>query len=81
MKRTAQKISAGIEHLPILVLLFAILSTFPFWSKHDLAYANQEPTQASEPKGPAAEKTDETYHTPLAGEPLHLEFKERGRCF
>jgi hypothetical protein len=51
----------------------------PFWSKHDLAFADQEHTQAirSEPNDPAAEKMDEKYHTPLAGEPFHLEFMGR----
>ena len=51
----------------------------PFWSKHALAFADQEHTQAvrSEPKDPAAEKTDQKYHTPLAGEPFHLEFMGR----
>jgi hypothetical protein len=49
------------------------------WSEHHFAFADQEPTPAtpSEPEVPPAEKHDEQYHTPLAGEPFHLEFMGR----
>jgi len=78
MKSTVEKISAESEHLPFLILVLVIL-VLPFWSEHNFAFADQEHTQAipSEPNDPAAEKTDEKYHTPLAGEPLHLELMGR----
>jgi hypothetical protein len=73
MKNTVEKISAESEHLSILILVLVIL-ILPFWSEHNFAFADQEHTQAipSEPNDPAAEKTDEKYHTPLAGEPFHF---------
>lgn len=78
MKCTVEKISAGIGHLPIFILVLVIL-TLPFRSKQDLAFADQDHTQAigSELNDPEAKKTNEKYHTPLAGEPLHLEFMGR----
>ena len=70
--------SAEIEHLPVVIVVLIILA-LPIWSEHNFAFADQEPTQAipSEPKVPPTEKTEEKYHTPLAGEPLHLEFMGR----
>ena len=78
MKSTLEEIFAAIEHLPIFSLVLALL-ILPFWSKHDLAFADQEQLQGihSEPNGPASKKTDGEYHTPLAGEPFHLEFMGR----
>ena len=77
MKSTVKKISTEIEHpsIPILVLVILI---FPLWSKPSLAFADQEQPQEirSEPNA-AVEKTDEEYHTPLAGEPFHLKFMGR----
>jgi hypothetical protein len=78
MKSTGKKISSQIEYLPILILVLFLL-IIPFYSPHDLAFADQEITQTthSSPDEPAAQKADEQYHTPLAGEPLHLEFMGR----
>jgi hypothetical protein len=76
IKTMIKKVAGEIEYLPILILVLLIL-IFLFWSKQDLAFADQDHTQDSAPDGPAAEKTDEKYHTPLAGEPLHLEFMGR----
>jgi len=76
MKNTA--IFAGIKHLsiPILVLVMLI---FPLWYKPGLAFADEKQLQEirSEPNGAGARKTDEEYHTPLAGEPFHFEFMGR----
>jgi hypothetical protein len=78
MECMIEKISAEIEHLPIFILVLVIL-ILPFRSKHDLAFAGQEHTQAihSGLNDPEAKKTDGKYHTPLAGEPLHLELMGR----
>ena len=78
MKSTVKNISTEIEHFPILILVLVTL-TLAFWSNHNLAFAGQEHTEAirPEPVHPAGENGDEIYHTPLAGEPLHLEFMGR----
>jgi len=78
MISTVRKMSTEINHLPILALLL-VTSTLALWSDPNLGLAEQEHTEIirSEPDRPAAEKTDEKYHTPLAGEPLHLEFMGR----
>ena len=78
MKSTVEKISIEIKHLPIFILV-PIITILSFRSKHDLAFADQEHLQAirSEPIDPEVKKTDEEYHTPLAGEPLNLEFMGR----
>ncbi len=57
-------------------MIVMIMLALPIWSERNSAFAGEEPTQAipSEPKAPPAQRTDEKYHTPLAGEPLHLEF-------
>ena len=78
MKGTVKETRVRIEHfsLPILLLILLIL---PFWSKQEFAFAEQEPTQTvgSGPGEPAPHNTDGKYHTPLAGEPFHLEFMGR----
>lgn len=78
MKGMIRKISAEIEHLSIPILVLVIL-IFPLWCKPSLAFADQDQPQEirSEPNRPAVKKTDEEYHTPLAGEPVHLEFMGR----
>jgi hypothetical protein len=76
MKGIVRKVYCAIEHLPILILVLFIV-ILHLWSHHDLAIADAEHTQSSTPNSPAAEKTEEKYHTPLAGEPLHLEFMGR----
>jgi hypothetical protein len=74
-EKHSQKISAKIEHVSIHILVFVLL-ILPLWSLPHLAFADQEHTQTilSDPDDPLARKDDEKYHTPLAGEPLHLEF-------
>jgi hypothetical protein len=78
MKGTVKEIHPRIDHfsLPILLLMLLILA---FWSTQELAFAEQDPTQtlASGLSEPAPQDTDEKYHTPLAGEPFHLEFMGR----
>ncbi len=78
MKGTVKEIRVRIEHfsLPILLLILLIL---PFWSKQELALAEQETTQtvASGPGEPAPQDIDGKYHTPLAGEPFRLNFMGR----
>ena len=53
-----------------------VLVILPLWPNYDLAFADQESAQAirSGSNDQAIEKIDEEYHTPLAGEPFHLEF-------
>jgi hypothetical protein len=53
---------------------------FPFCSKYDLVFADQEHSQTthSEPDEPTVKKNNKEYHTPLAGEPFHLEIMGRG---
>jgi len=78
MERPDKKISVEIGHIsiPILLIILWILS---LWSQPNLAFADQEHPQAirSGPDHPTVKKDDEKYHTPLAGEPLHLEFLGR----
>jgi hypothetical protein len=78
MKGTVKEIHLRIEHfwVPILLLILLILT---FWSKQELAFAEQDSTQtlASVPSEPAPQDIDGKYHTPLAGEPFHLEFLGR----
>jgi hypothetical protein len=80
MESAVKKISTEIEHFPIPILVLVIL-IFPLWCTPSLAFADQEQLQGirSGPNGPALKKTDEEYHTPLAGEPFHLDFM--GRSF
>jgi hypothetical protein len=73
MKTMVKRVFCTIEPLPILFLaLFIVI--LHLWFHHDLAIADEGLTQASTSNSPATGKTDEQYHTPLAGEPLHLEF-------
>jgi hypothetical protein len=76
MKGIVRKIYCACEHFPILFLVLFIV-ILHLWSHHDLAIADEELTQASTSNSPAAGKIDEQYHTPLAGEPLHLKFMGR----
>ena len=75
MKGTVKEIRVRIEHFSLYILLL-ILLILPFWSIQELAFAEQEPTQttASGPSDPAPQDSDGKYHTPLAGEPFHLNF-------
>ena len=78
MEGTVKEIRVRIEpfSLPILLLILLI---FPFWSKQEFAFAEQEPTQTvdSGPGEPAPQNTGGKYHTPLAGEPFRLNFMGR----
>lgn len=78
MEGTVKEIRVRIEPflLPILLLILLI---FPFWSKPEFAFADQEPTQTvdSGPSEPAPQNIDGKYHTPLAGEPFRLNFMGR----
>jgi len=67
-----------IEHFP-LSIFFLILLILTSWGKQELAFAEQDSTQtlASDPSKPAQQDIDGKYHTPLAGEPFHLEFMGR----
>ena len=76
MKGTVKE-THRIEHfiLPILPLVLLILS---FWPKQQLAFAEQDPIQTlASGNKPAQQDIDGKYHTPLAGEPFHLEFMGR----
>ena len=78
MEGTVKKIRVRMKpfSLPILLLILLILT---FWSRQELAFAEQDPTQtlASEASEPAPQDTGRKYHTPLAGEPFHLDFMGR----
>ena len=78
IKGTVKEIRVGIEHFPLPVLLLILLIP-SFWSKQGFAFAEQEATQttASGPSDPAPQDSDGKYHTPLAGEPFHLNFMGR----
>jgi hypothetical protein len=76
VKSIVRKVRYAIEYHPILFLVPFILILHLF-SHHDLANADEEHIQSLTPNGQAIEKNDEKYHTPLAGEPLHLEFMGR----
>jgi hypothetical protein len=66
-----------IEHF-LLPIFFLILLILIFWGKQEFVFAEQDPTQTlAELSEPAPQETDEKYHTPLAGEPFHLEFLGR----
>ncbi len=75
VRSMVKKICAEIDHLSLPILVLVMLIS-PLYSKPGLAFADQEQPQGirSEPNRPAVMKTDEEYHTPLAGEPIHLEF-------
>jgi hypothetical protein len=73
MRGNGKKVFCTIGHLPLLILI-PFLLILPLWPHHGLAIAGEESAQSSTPNGPVAAKTDRKYHTPLAGEPLHLEF-------
>jgi len=72
------KATHRIEHFRFPIF-FLILSILAFLGKQELAFAEQDSTQplASGLSEPAPQDTDGKYHTPLAGEPFHLEFMGR----
>jgi hypothetical protein len=78
IKGTVKEIRVTVEYILCLVLLLTLL-ILPFWSKQEFAFAEEETTQteASGASEPAPQDTDGKYHTPLAGEPLHLSFLGR----
>ncbi len=77
-KGTVKEIHPRVEHFSIPIFLLVLL-ILPLWSEHEYVFAEQEETQtlASGPSEPVPQETDGEYHTPLAGEPLHLNFMGR----
>ncbi len=80
MKNAVKKVSTEIEHLSIPILVMVILISL-LCCGPSLTFADEKQPQGvrSESNGADVKKTDEEYHTPLAGEPFHLEFM--GRSF
>jgi hypothetical protein len=77
MTSPARSASQIVAHLIVVILPFLLALQLP--PHHSLASSNEGDRQAmcSQPNDPEAKVASEKYHTPLAGEPFHLEFMGR----